>query len=113
MVFNQMISENILPLNKSKGKDFNVWLLSPEDNLDLWSEFKLNNFISIGFSKLGNLNNFENIHEISMNYENYPGSLNQINNSKALCDFLKQMSIGDYVFIRIGEINFRFRADCF
>ncbi|WP_413827176.1 MULTISPECIES: hypothetical protein [unclassified Methanobrevibacter] len=103
MVFNQMISENILPLNKSKGKDFNVWLLSPEDNLDLWSEFKLNNFISIGFSKLGNLNNFENIHEIRYELdENYPGSLNQINNSKALCDFLKQMSIGDYVFIRIG-----------
>lgn len=106
-----------LSVNSKINNSKNIWILAPGENAKHWNEFRDGNFIAIGWGDLGDLSKYENNkeklysdletiypkHGETFKESNSNKTSKQFNNVKALCDFYKNMNIGDLVFIKKGK----------
>ncbi|QGQ94157.1 EVE domain-containing protein [Paenibacillus psychroresistens] len=80
------------------------WLLAAGENSDQWEDFRDNNLIAIGWSELGDLQQYQSKQEITdklKELHNVPH--NPTNVALANYQFVKDMKVGDYVIIKKGK----------
>ncbi|WP_332699325.1 AAA family ATPase [Halalkalibacter lacteus] len=96
------------------------WLLAAGESGKLWDAFKRKDQISIGWSKLGDLQKYNNKKEISEKLkELYEIEHTPMNDALANDQFVREMKEGDYVFIKsvrtkiiaLGEIHSPYQYD--
>lgn len=83
------------------------WILSSNiENVDCFEEFKKNNFIKIGWEKLGDLNKLSSKQEISDALDRvYPNDDSRKNDILAIYQFANEVNPGDIVIIKNGKYN--------
>jgi MoxR-like ATPase/predicted RNA-binding protein with PUA-like domain len=82
------------------------WLLAAGERGSLWDTFKLKNQISIGWKKLGDLEQYKDKSDIAEKLkELYEVEHTPINDALANEQFVREMKEGDYVFIKSGRTH--------
>ncbi|GLC89784.1 AAA family ATPase [Lysinibacillus piscis] len=81
----------------------NYWLVAAGEQGSHWQDFLTYDYIGIGWKKLGDLRGYKNKSEIAVAlkekyaYENSPR-----NDALANYQFVKEMKVGDYIFVKKG-----------
>jgi 5-methylcytosine-specific restriction protein B len=80
------------------------WVVGAEEGAARWSEFYEQGFVSIGWSRLGNLLNYGSETEILSALKNkYQEEGNPTNNAKSCLYFAQKLKVGDGIFIKQGR----------
>ncbi|WP_182199328.1 AAA family ATPase [Paraliobacillus salinarum] len=80
------------------------WLLAAGENGKLWEHFKKKNQISIGWSELGDLRKYTDKREITEKLKEIHNiDYSPTNDALANEQFLRDMNVGDYIFIKRGK----------
>ena len=80
------------------------WLISAGSSGKWWDDFYKNNEVGIGFTGTGDLNQYYSKEEIKEKFQEiYDDNATHRNNVHACWQFLKEMEIGDIIFVKKGQ----------
>ena len=98
------IAGNILKkLDNNQKNDIRYWVYSPGKNAQIWDECLKNEYMAIGWKKLGDLRNYDNKNELKLKVQemyNRKGSAKNI--KSGLWSFCKEIKNGDIVYAKQG-----------
>ena len=96
------ISSNLIKRHSKK----NSWVLSPGRNAEFWDNYKSENIINIGWSKLGNLSKYNSKKDITQKIKEVYRENNEsepTNQALTCYEFAKEINVGDYVYAKQGS----------
>lgn len=88
-------------------KTTHYWLYAPGHGAEMWDEFYGKGIMAIGWSNLGNLNDYTNKKEIQLKLQEINDDNSKFfNDVHALWQFTNEINIGDVIFVKkgMGEI---------
>lgn len=93
-------------LKSSSSSEIRVWIVSPGDNASKWEEFQKSGYVGLGWSKLGDLSQYNTRDAINSALNiHYPkeGQEDRRNDLSANDDFIHKMGVGDYIIAKKGR----------
>lgn len=89
---------------ENTNKNIKYWLFAPGEKAFAWDEFYNNNFMALGWDKLGDLSSYKNKKEIYNSlFKHYGGEGDKKNDVAANFDFLNEMNIGDIIIVKTAR----------
>ena len=88
-------------INKHRTEK-NYWIYAPGENAKMWEDCLENKVMSLGFDKIGDLNQFKNSEELFLKLKEVYGKENPKNDKCALDDFKNEIKIGDIIIVKKG-----------
>ena len=94
-------------MNKAEAKTVNghkTWIYSPGEKARLWNECQDDEMMCLGWDPLGDLNQYLSKDDIKSALKlHYGVDKDYMNDSLAVWEFLKEINIGDTVFVKNGR----------
>ena len=88
---------------ETDSKTTQYWLISAGEGAELWDDFYKNNYVGIGYSGTGDLNQYNSQDEILHKLEELRDSDSYPTHDALACwQFVHDMKIGDIVFVKNG-----------
>ena len=85
-------------------KVINYWLYAPGENADRWDEFYSQGIMGLGWSELGDLNQFSDKQEISEKLQELEKTTSsKKNDANANYEFKESIEIGDVIIVKKGR----------
>ena len=85
-------------------KVINYWLYAPGENADRWEEFYSQGIMGLGWSELGDLNQFSDKQEISEKLQELEKTTSsKKNDANANYEFKESIEIGDVIIVKKGR----------
>lgn len=87
-------------------KKVNAWIYSPGEKARKWEECLAENIMLLGWDELGDLKHYSSKDEIKKQMKEIYGDANSYrNDSLSIWQFLKEVNIGDVVYVKKGRNN--------